>query len=67
MVLWLEMEQRWHELTWDARLALLMFISSGSRRLRLLIRKPETILFAQMSLRGSAPIMDTALTILTTS
>ena len=67
MVLELETGQRCFELTRDVRLALLMSTSSGSSRLRDLLRLIGNILFVQMSLRGNAPIVDTALTILTTS
>ena len=63
----LEMGQSWRELTWDVWMASLMFILSGSRQLRFLIRILKTILFAQMNLQGSAPIIYMALTISTTS
>ena len=66
MVLELETGQRCFELTRDVRLALLMSISSGSSRLRDLLRLVGTILCAQMSLQGSAEVMDTALTTSTT-
>ena len=63
----LEKTQSWRGLTKDVKMASLMSTWSGFRRLRILIRLLETILFDLLSQQESASILDMALTTSTTS